>query len=59
MKAIVYEILNPSIPDMFLDDQIDAGCNDWKAECSDGAVFLGETEDDVRGLAMKWMESES
>lgn len=52
MKA--YEILNPSIPDMFLDEQIEAGRNDWQADTPDGLAHFGLTADEAEDAALRW-----
>jgi hypothetical protein len=41
MKA--YEILNPSIKGMTLEQQIANGINDWVCEDNDGNPFYGRT----------------
>ena len=42
-----YEILNPSFGDMSLDQQIEAGINDWCAEGKDGHPYFGQTKDEA------------
>jgi hypothetical protein len=44
----VYEVPNTFTSDMSLDEQIEAGCNDWRADCSDGSVHFGRTEAEAR-----------
>ncbi len=39
-----YEIHNPSFNDMTLEQQIDAGINDWCAELANGHPVYGETK---------------
>ncbi len=42
--AKAYEVHNPSFNDMNLDQQIDAGCNDWCAESPlDSHQYFGRT----------------
>lgn len=41
--APAYEVINPSFPDMDLDEQIDAGINDWVADGYDGP-FYGQSK---------------
>ena len=53
----VYEVVSPSIPDMFLDEQVAAGCNDWKAETSDGASFIGRSHHEAEHYALTWCDS--
>ncbi|HUV74189.1 MAG TPA: hypothetical protein VMW79_07765 [Anaerolineae bacterium] len=50
----VYEVASPSIPDLDLEEQIAAGCNDWIAEVEGGAVFFGRTEAEAREQAERW-----
>ena len=52
MKA--YEVLNPSIPDMFLDEQIEAGCNNWRVDAPDGSVHFGRTAEEAEAIARGW-----
>jgi len=43
-KSPAYEVLNPSFSDMNLDQQIEAGCNDWCAIGVLGHEYFGETK---------------
>jgi len=49
LKTIVeiYEVLNPSFSDMNIDQQIEAGINDWLACDSKGREFFGRTRDEA------------
>ena len=53
----VYEVVSPSIPDLGLDEQVKHGCNDWKAVCSDGAVFFGKESHEAGHYALTWCDS--
>jgi hypothetical protein len=39
-----YEVRNPSFSDMNIEQQIDAGINDWCAEDRAGHEFFGRTK---------------
>ncbi len=49
MKA-AYEILNPSFSDMNIEQQIDAGINDWCAEGPCGHPYFGRSKDDAEAI---------
>lgn len=44
MRA-AYEVRNPSFSDMNIEQQIEAGINDWCAEDEAGREFFGVTRD--------------
>lgn len=44
MKTPAYEILNPSFADMNIEQQIEAGINDWCAEGENGHPYYGRTQ---------------
>lgn len=39
-----YEVRNPSFSDMNLEQQVEAGINDWCAEGPDGHPFYGQSK---------------
>jgi hypothetical protein len=43
----VYEICNPSFGDMNIEEQIEAGINDWVARDTQGREFFGQTRDEA------------
>ena len=45
-----FEILNPSFRDMSLEQQIDAGINDWCAESDSGHPFFGRTQKEAEAI---------
>jgi hypothetical protein len=45
-----YEILNPSVPELNLEQQIQYGLNDWCAEDADGHPYYGETAAQAEAL---------
>ena len=57
-KFAAYEIPNTYCHDMDLDEQIDAGCNDWRVDLSDGSVHFGHTEAEAIENATNWSESD-
>jgi hypothetical protein len=42
-----YEIHNPSFNDMTLDQQIEAGVNEWCAEGASGHPYFGRTKEEA------------
>jgi len=54
----VYEVLNTHTPDLFLEEQIDHGCNDWRADCSDGSSHFGHTKAEATKEARRWCGEE-
>lgn len=47
----VYEVSNPSFRDMNIEQQIDAGINDWVAKDQDGCEFFGQSKDQALAAA--------
>ena len=47
MNRQAYEVRNPSFSDMNLEQQIEAGINDWCAEDQAGHEFFGRTRDEA------------
>jgi len=43
----VYEVVNPSFRDMNIEQQIDAGINDWCARDNVGREFFGQTREEA------------
>lgn len=52
MKA--YEIHNPSFNDMTLDEQIEAGINDWCAEGKTGHSYFGKTAKEAESIRAQY-----
>jgi hypothetical protein len=50
-----YEVLNPSFNDMTLEQQIDAGCNDWCAEHGSNRYY-GETKAKAESLRARFVK---
>ena len=44
MTTQAYEVHNPSFNDMTLDQQIEAGINDWAAQGRSGHLYFGQTK---------------
>ncbi len=44
MPSHAYEILNPSFPDLNIEQQIECGINDWCADGKNGHPFYGTTK---------------
>lgn len=42
-----YEVRSTHCSDLFLDEQIALGANDWCCECSDGSLHYGNTREDA------------
>lgn len=49
-----YEVHCPSIPDMSLDEQVRAGCNDWRVDLEGGYVAFGRTAEEAELEASWW-----
>lgn len=49
MRA-AYEVHNPSFNDMRLEQQIEAGINDWCAEDDTGHEFFGRSRDEAEEI---------
>lgn len=41
---VAYEVRNPSFSDMNIEQQIEAGINDWCAEGKNGHPYYGQTK---------------
>jgi hypothetical protein len=54
----VYEAPNTYTPNLPLDEQIEQGCNDWIAVCSDGSEHFGHTEVEATQEARRWCGEE-
>jgi len=52
MKA--YEVHNPSFNDMTLEQQIEAGCNDWCVEGHSGHQYFGRTAEEALAIAASY-----
>jgi hypothetical protein len=52
MKA--YEVHNPSFNDMTLEQQIEAGCNDWCVEGHSGHKYYGQTAKEALAIAASY-----
>lgn len=53
-KSATYEVLNPSFRDMNIEQQIDAGINDWCAEGKNGHPYLGQTRADAERIRAQY-----
>jgi len=51
MKMKAYEVHNPSFNDMTLEQQIEAGCNDWCVEGFSGHKYYGRTAAEALAVA--------
>ena len=47
----VYEVVNPSFGDMNIEQQIDAGINDWLCRDAEGREFFGQSKDQAYNAA--------
>ena len=45
-----YEVRNPSFNDMTLEQQIEAGINDWCAEGISGHPYYGQTKEQAESI---------
>ena len=45
-----YEVLSPSFNDMNIEQQIEAGINDWCAEGRDGHPYYGRTKSEAESI---------
>jgi len=50
----VYEVHNPSFNDMTLEQQIEAGCNDWCVEGRSGRQYFGRTAEEALAIAASY-----
>lgn len=50
-----YEIHNPSFNDMTLEQQIEAGINDWCAESVSGHPFYGRTKAEAEEIRAQYL----
>jgi hypothetical protein len=46
-----YPTHNPDFNDMGLDEQIEAGCNDFAIEGPSGHIYFGRTENEAAAIA--------
>ena len=51
-----YEVRNPSISDMNLEQQIEVGINDWCAEDDAGHEFFGRNKDEAELARMLYQQ---
>lgn len=49
-----YEIRNPSFSDMSLEQQVDAGINDWVAEGKSGHPFFGQSRSEAENIRRQY-----
>ena len=54
MNTAAYEILNPSFNDMNIEQQIEAGINDWCAEGKDGHPYFGRTKQEAESIRAQY-----
>jgi hypothetical protein len=52
--SAAYEVRNPSFSDMNLDQQIDAGINDWCAEGKSGHPYYGRTKAEAEAIRAQY-----
>lgn len=45
-----YEVLCPSFSDMNIEQQIEAGCNDWQADGKSGHPYFGRTAAEAEAI---------
>ena len=45
-----YEVLNPSFSDLNLQQQIEAGINDWAAESARGHLYFGRSKAEAEAI---------
>lgn len=50
MASAAYEVLNPSFSDMNLEQQVEAGINDWCAEGRNGHPYYGRTKTEAETI---------
>lgn len=53
-RAAAYEVRNPSFSDMSLEQQIDAGINDWVAEGKTGHPFFGQSRSEAENIRRQY-----
>jgi hypothetical protein len=58
-KRNAFEIRNPSFSDMNLEQQIDAGVNDWQADGRDGHPYFGQTRAEAEAIRQQYEGSQS
>lgn len=49
-----YEVRNPSFSDMTLDQQIEAGINDWCAEGASGHPYFGQSKAEAEAIRAQY-----
>lgn len=52
--AAAYEVRNPSFSDMNINQQIEAGINDWCAEGTSGHPYFGRTKAEAESIRAKF-----
>jgi hypothetical protein len=49
-----YEVRNPSFSDMNLEQQIEAGINDWCAEGASGHQYFGQSKAEAEAIRAQY-----
>jgi hypothetical protein len=49
-----YEVRNPSFSDMNIDQQIDAGINDWCADGKNGHQYFGQSKAEAESIRSQY-----
>jgi hypothetical protein len=49
-----YEVCNPSFGDMTLEQQIEAGINDWCAEGNSGHPYFGQSKSEAEAIRAQY-----
>ncbi len=52
----IHEILNPSFGDMNIEQQIEAGINDWVARDREGREFFGRSREEAQRARIEWAQ---
>jgi hypothetical protein len=56
MSRQTYEVRNPSFSDMNLEQQIEAGINDWCAEGKSGHPYFGRTKAEAEAIRAQYAD---
>lgn len=56
MSRQAYEVRNPSFNDMNLEQQIEAGINDWCAEGKSGHPYFGRTKSEAEAIRAQYAD---
>lgn len=56
MNESAYEVSNPSVSDLSLDEQINLGINNWCAEDSLGRPFYGRTKEEAEKIRAEYLQ---